>query len=131
VQTLLTYPNKHSPDKGAQAYFEGTFVNARNGAMCEFMGSEATLYIDRGRYEVHPERRSKLKPSELILGDGPRGADFYNQPDGELLHLTNWIACIRSRKRPNSPAETGVSAAAAAHLANKALRGGGVAKLAS
>ena len=50
--------------------------------------------------ELHPERRSKLKPSELILGDGPRGADFYNQPDGELLHLSNWIECIRSRKRP-------------------------------
>ena len=63
-----------------QVYFEGTFVNARNGAMCEFMGSEATLYIDRGRYEVHPERRSKLKPSELILGDGPRGATSTTSP---------------------------------------------------
>jgi hypothetical protein len=111
-----------------QAYFEGTFVNARNAAMCEFMGSEATLYIDRGRYEVHPERRSKLKPSELILGDGPRGADFYNQPDGELLHLANWIECIRSRARPSCPAESGVSAASAAHLANRSLRSGQIAK---
>jgi len=123
VQTLLAYP-----DKGVQAYFEGTFVNARNGAMCEFMGSEATLYIDRGRYEIHPERRSKLKPSELILGEGPRGADFYDKPDGELLHLTNWIECIRSRKKPACPAEVGVTAAAAAHLANQSLRSGAIAK---
>ena len=50
VQTLLVYPNE------VQAYFEGTFCNARNGAMVEFMGSDATLYIDRGRYEIHPER---------------------------------------------------------------------------
>jgi predicted dehydrogenase len=133
VQTVMTYPDddnpdKGNPDKGVQAYFEGTFVNARNGAMCEFMGSEATLYIDRGRYEVHPERRSKLKPSELILGDGPRGADFYNQPDGELLHLANWIECIRSRHKPVCPAEVGVSAASAAHMANRSLRSGEIAK---
>ena len=102
-----------SGQTGVQVYFEGTFVNARNGAMCEFMGSEATLYLDRGRYEVHPERRSKLKPSELILGDGPRGADFYDKPDGELLHLANWIECIRTRKKPACPAEAGVSSASA------------------
>jgi predicted dehydrogenase len=123
VQTLMQYPEHE-----LQAYFEGTFSSARNAAMCEFMGTEATLYIDRGRYEVIPERRSKLKPSELILGDGPRGSDFFNQPDGELLHLSNWIECIRTRKKPNAPAEAGVSAASAAHLANIALRSGQVAK---
>ncbi|MES1213087.1 MAG: Gfo/Idh/MocA family oxidoreductase [Singulisphaera sp.] len=122
VQTLL-----HYPDQGVQAYFEGTFVNARNAAMIEFMGSEGTLYLDRGRYEVIPERRSKLEPSELVIGDGPRGADFYGQPDGELLHLTNWIECIRSRQKPNAPAEAGVAAASAAHLGNRALRSGQVA----
>lgn len=128
VQTVMQYPGRKGTDDGVQAYFEGTFFNARNGSMCEFMGSEATLYIDRGRYEVHLERRSKLKASELVLGDGPRGADFYNQPDGELLHLANWIECIRSRKRPNCPVEVGVSSASAAHLANKSLRSGTVAK---
>src|SRR5207249_8294443 len=126
VQTLMKYPSKN-PEGGVQAYFEGTFVNARNAAMCEFMGSEATLYVDRGRYEIHPERRSKLKPSELILGDGPRGADFYNQPDGELLHLSNWIEAIRTRNRPACPAEVRVSAASAAHPANRALRSGAMA----
>jgi predicted dehydrogenase len=123
VQTLMQYPKQE-----LQAYFEGTFSSARNASMCEFMGTQATLYIDRGRYEVIPERTSKLKASELIVGEGPRGADFYNQPDGELLHLVNWIECIRSRQRPNAPAEAGVSAASAAHLANAALRSGQVAK---
>jgi hypothetical protein len=90
--------------------------------MCEFMATEATLYIDRGRYEIHPERRSKLEPSELGLGGGPRGADFYNQSHGEMLHLANWIECIRSRQKPNCPVEAGVSAASAVHLTNSALR---------
>ena len=52
VQTLLRFP-----DREVQIYFEGTFSNARNGAMVEFMGTEGTLYLDRGRYEIHPERK--------------------------------------------------------------------------
>jgi predicted dehydrogenase len=119
VQTLMIYPND------IQVYFEGTFSNARNGAMLEFMGTDATLYLDRGRYEIHPER-NKGEYEEMVLGSGKRGADFYDKPDGELLHLTNWIDCLRTRKKPNAPAEAGVSAAAAAHLANQALRAGQV-----
>jgi predicted dehydrogenase len=117
VQTILNYPGD------VQAYFEGTFSNARNGAMIEFMGSDATLYIDRGRYEIIPER-GKGEPSELVLGTGRRGQDFYDKPDGELLHLTNWVDCVRSRNVPTAPVEAGVGAAAAAHLANHALRSG-------
>ena len=66
--------------------------------------------------------------SEEVLGTGKKGQDFYDNPDGELLHLTNWIECVRSRKRPNRPAEAGVSAAAAAHLGNIAYRSGQVAE---
>ncbi|MHC5543811.1 Gfo/Idh/MocA family protein, partial [Singulisphaera rosea] len=103
IQCLLTYPGN------IQVYFEGTFSNARHGAMTEFMGTEATLYIDRGRYEVYPES-AKVASDAWILGSDPhRGRDFYDNPDGELLHLANWIECVRSRSRPNSPAETGVS----------------------
>jgi predicted dehydrogenase len=119
VQTLLTYPNQ------VQAYFEGNFSNAHHGAMITFMGTDGTLYIDRGRYEIHPER-GRGKYEELVLGSGRRGADFYDKPDGELLHLTNWVECIRSRKTPTAPAEAGVSGASAAHLANQALRTGRV-----
>ncbi|MGE3315003.1 MAG: Gfo/Idh/MocA family protein, partial [Planctomycetaceae bacterium] len=127
VQTLLKYPRSEQ-----QIYFEGTFANARNGAMIEFMGANATLYLDRGRYEIVPERKKKVavKPDELqmILAPGPKGQDFYEDVPGEVLHLTNWIECIRSRKKPNCPAEAGVSAASAAHLANKALRSAALAQ---
>lgn len=126
VQTLL-----HYPDRKIQAYFEGTFVNQRNAAMTEIMGTEATLYIDRGRYEVIPERKlgpqGQVVPSisvedQWIIGDGPRGADFYAEPDGEALHLKNWLDCVRSRKTPACPAEQGVTSANGSHLANIALR---------
>ena len=117
IQTLLQYSEQQ-----VQVYFEGTFVNARNAAMLEFMGSEGTLYLDRGRYEIHPERKSKLKYREQVLGDGPRGADFYLNPPGEQLHLANWLTSIRTREKPNAPAEAGVTAVVGAHLANQAFR---------
>lgn len=121
VQTILTYPND------MQVYFEGCFCNARNAARIEFMGSDGTLYLDRGAMILYPERGKGAK-EELILGTNPnRGADFYDRPDGELLHLTNWVECIKSRKTPTCPAEAGVSAAGAAHLANRALRAGQIA----
>jgi len=123
IQTLVRYP-----DRKVQVYFEGTFVNARNASMIEVMGSDATLYADRGGYIVFPERNSKTPKSEMILGEGPRGADFYQNPDGELLHLQNWVDCMRTRAKPNAPAEAGVSAVYAAHLGNRAYRTGTVAK---
>jgi hypothetical protein len=121
VQTVLSYPG------GVQMHFEGTFANANRGACIEFMGSEGTVYIDRGRFEFTPDWNRKGTPVSVVLGSGRRGADFYDNPDGELLHLTNWVECVRSRAKPTAPAEAGVAAADAAHLANKALRGGGVA----
>jgi predicted dehydrogenase len=120
VQTVLVYPGE------VQAYFEGTFCNARNGAMLELMGTDATLYLDRGRYEIHPER-DRGKYEEFILGSGKRGRDFYTNPDGEQLHLENWLQAVRGRQKPAAPVEAGIQAAAAAHLANAALRSGQVA----
>ena len=121
IQSLLSYPND------VQLHFEGTFSNAHRGAMIEFMGTEATLYIDRGGYIVDPER-GRGPRQELILGtDKQRGRDFYDKPDGELLHLTNWVECIRPRKTPNAPVEAGVSAVTPAHLGNQSYRTGQVA----
>ncbi|MFN7920312.1 MAG: Gfo/Idh/MocA family oxidoreductase [Bryobacteraceae bacterium] len=123
IQTFLHYRRQQ-----VQAYFEGTFINQHNAAMTEIMGSDATLYIDRGRYEIHPEPNNKkgIEYREKILGKGRRGADFFDQPDGELLHLTDWLDAIRTRRAPSTPAEAGVSAAAAAHYGNMAYRTGRV-----
>jgi predicted dehydrogenase len=121
VQTVLRYPGR-----GVQVYFEGTFSNARNGAMLEFMGHNGTLYLDRGRYEIYPERGKKVRlprsDMQMILGPLARGQDFYLEVPGEVLHLANWVESIRERKAPHAPVEQGVQSASAAHLANQALR---------
>lgn len=119
IQTLLDYP-----DEQVQLHFEGTFVNARDAARLELLGSEASLYVDRGRYELHPEPRSQVASRELVLGEGPRGRDFYMNPPGETLHLANWLESIRTREKPNAPAEAGVTAVLGPHLGNLAYRRG-------
>jgi predicted dehydrogenase len=122
IECLLQYKGP------VTAHFEGTFSNQRNAAMITFMGPEATLYIDRGAFILTPEPASKSQPQELILGsDKRRGADFYDQPDGETVHLADWLAALRAGKDPSCPIEAGVSAAAAAHLGNIAYRGSTVA----
>lgn len=123
VQTILEYKD------GVQMFFEGGFSNARHGSRIEFMGTEGTIYVDRGRFEIIPDWNRKIKAEEMVLGTGRRGADFYEKPDGERVHLENWINAMRTRKDPSSPVEAGVHAAAAAHLANKALRSGKIAAL--
>ncbi|HEY8504341.1 MAG TPA: Gfo/Idh/MocA family oxidoreductase [Gemmataceae bacterium] len=124
VQTLLRYPEDE-----LQAHFEGTFASHRHRAMLELMGDKAALYVDRGRYELHPEQGSGVAAKERIDARNPvRGADFYDDVDGETYHLSDWLRAVRSRKKPSCPAEEGVRSAAAAHLANIALRAGKVAR---
>ncbi|MGH2627022.1 MAG: Gfo/Idh/MocA family protein [Anaerolineales bacterium] len=122
IQTILRYP-----EKDLHVFFEGTFFNARNAARLEFMGTDATLYLDRGRYEIHPER-GKGAYSEFVPGKGSRGADFDPNINCGKIHLAHWIECVRSRTKPNTPAEAGVSACKPAHLGNQAYRKGEVAR---
>ena len=114
IQTLLRYPKQQ-----LQIHFEGTFVNQHRRAGVTFMGTDGTLYADRGRFEFTPEPRRQAKPETFIPGKNEKGADF--DVDGTILHMTNWFECIRSRKKPIAPAEAGVIAAGAAHIGNAAL----------
>lgn len=83
IQTLLHYPAKR-----LQLYFEGTFVNARNAAMLEFMGRDATLYLDRGRYRDPPREGE---------GRADRADPGQRQARGRLLR--------RARRRAVAPDE--------------------------
>ncbi len=122
IQCLLKYPGD------LQMHFEGTFSNAHRGARIEVLGTKGSLWIDRGGSFLYPEPDATEPTEQMVLGTDPRrGRDFYDLPDGELLHLTNWIECVRSREKPNCPAEAGVSGAFAAHLGNRAYRTSGVA----
>jgi len=102
--------------------FESLTTTNSGAAGVELAGERATLYFDRGRYELTPQPYQDMKPKSKIIGKGPRGADFYSDTEAHALHLANWLDCVRSRKRPIEPAESGIAAAELAIRANQAFR---------
>ncbi len=122
IQALLHY--KTPAGENLQLHFEGSFVNASGRAGVEIQGEQASIYLDRGRYEYIPEGHRGGEAEEKIYGEGPRGADFFDNPPGEILHLSNWLESIRTRKDPSSPIEHAVYAAGGAHMGNQAYRTG-------
>jgi predicted dehydrogenase len=109
LQAALRYP-------GFDVVYEGAMASSIDDGGLEFRGTEATLKINRSGFSIYRE-----------------GVPFKNNPvlradsfqDGTISHMQNFFDCIKSRKEPNAPVETGVTAARAGHIANLAYHRGG------
>jgi hypothetical protein len=82
----------------------------------EFRGTDATLKLNRSGFGVYHEG-VPIKDNPVVKADSFR--------DGTIDHMQNFFDCIKTRKEPNAPVETGVAAARAGHIANLAYRGAG------
>jgi predicted dehydrogenase len=109
VQVALRYP-------GFDVVYEGMMASSIDDGGLEFRGTEATLKINRGGFTVYHESASN-KQNPVVKADSFQ--------DGTWDHMANFFDCVRSRKEPNAPVETGVSAARAGHIANLAYQRGG------
>jgi predicted dehydrogenase len=107
VQSILRYPN-------FEVGYEGTMVSSIDDGGLEFRGTTGTLKINRSQFAIH---RESVKGSEPSLMER-------SFQDGTIDHMQNFSDCLRDRKEPNAPIETGVAAARAGHLANLAIRKG-------
>ena len=74
---------------------------------CTFEGTEGVLYVDRDKIESKPASILKEALTKVDAG-------IYRATD----HRKNWLECIRSRKEPICPPETGHRSASVCHLAN-------------
>jgi predicted dehydrogenase len=109
VQAALRYP-------GFDVVYEGMMGSSIDDGGLEFRGTEATLKINRNGFSVFHEGVGG-RENPVIKADSFR--------DGTIDHMQNFLDCVRSRKEPNAPVETGVAAARAGHIANLAYRGNG------
>ena len=112
-QAAVRYP-------GFDVIYEGMMGSSIDDGGLEFRGTEATLKINRSGFSVYHEGMGNVAPGKdvaITKGDSFR--------DGTIDHMRNFFDCIRSRKEPNAPVETGVSAARAGHIANLAYHRGG------
>ncbi|HXR34265.1 MAG TPA: Gfo/Idh/MocA family oxidoreductase [Verrucomicrobiae bacterium] len=109
VQAALRYP-------GFDVVYEGMMASSIDDGGLEFRGTEGTLKINRSGFGVYHEGVPG-KDNPVVKADSFR--------DGTIDHMQNFFDCIRTRKEPNAPVETGVAAARAGHIANLAYRGSG------
>ena len=109
IQAAYRYP-------GFDVVFEGTMSSSIDDGGLEFRGTEATIKINRGGFTLH--REGVPRDQNPILTER-------SYRDGTIDHLENFFNCIKSRKAPNAPVDTGVSAARAGHIGNLALTRGG------
>lgn len=94
--------------------FTVEFINDRDSVGAMFKGSEGTLVVDdRNGFRVYPQGENMNEPIDAW----PR---HYEGGD----HVANFLDCMRTRKEPNSPVETGHQVINAAHLGNISYRTG-------
>ena len=110
----------------------------------EFFGTDATLFINRSGFQILPEvmgRTEDIEPPylrEVASIQNPRKpwedqdrdrksrAEYRVGAESELhiVHVRNFIDCLKTRRRPTSDIETGHYSTSAPHLANIALKVG-------
>jgi predicted dehydrogenase len=110
IQAAFRYP-------GFDVVYEGMMSSSIDGGGLEFRGTDATLKIDRDGFTVYREG--------VANGQNPVLSE-HSFRDGTISHMENFFECIKTRKEPNAPVETGVAAARAGHIGNLAYHHGQV-----
>jgi predicted dehydrogenase len=106
IQAALRYP-------GWDVVYEGMMSSSIDDGGLEFRGTEATLKIDRSGFGVYREG-VKSRQNPVLKEESFR--------DGTIDHVGNFFQCVKTRKEPNAPVETGIAAARAGQIANLAYK---------
>src|SRR6266852_7204855 len=75
-----------------------------------FHGSKGTMFVDRSRYEIFPEKGSDLQAVEVKSSN-----------NSNMAHWANFLGCVKTRQRPISDIEIGQRSTATALLGNVSL----------
>ena len=109
IQAAFRYPN-------FDVVYEGMMASSIDDGGIEFRGTDATLKITRSGFNVY--REGAGREQNPVLSEN-------SYRDGTIDHIENFFNCVKSRKEPNAPVETGVAAARAGHIGNLAYSRGG------
>ena len=86
------------------------------------MGEGATIYIDRARFEITPQRTSKRMAESMVVSEGKRGQGNYADYDAAALHISDWLEALRERRDPSDFVEAAVQACDVCHYGNASYR---------
>jgi hypothetical protein len=97
--------------------YENRECNARpldgHGYGIAFHGTEATMLLDRGGFEIIPEGSDQGVPMQA-----------QSLPGSHARHMRNFLDCVKSRQQPVSDMEIGHRSTSTAILGNIAYRTG-------
>jgi predicted dehydrogenase len=110
IQAAFRYP-------GFDVVYEGMMSSSIDDGGLEFRGSQATLKINRTGMSVFHEN---------VKGDRNPVLKEDSFEDGTIAHMMNFFECVKTRKEPNAPVESGVAAARAGHIGNLAYHRGDI-----
>lgn len=109
IQAAFRYP-------GFDVVFEGMMNSSIDDGGLEFRGTEATLKINREGFSVYHEHVDE-RQNPILTARSFR--------DGTISHMENFFDCVKTRKEPTAPVETGVAAARSGQIGNLAHQHGG------
>ena len=104
IQAMFRYP-------GFDVVYEGMMASSVDDGGLEFRGTEGTIKLDRGGFALYREGVEHGQ-NPVLTG--------HSAHDGTIAHMANFFDCVKSRREPNAPVETGVAAARAGHIGNLA-----------
>ena len=126
--------NRETPDTIVATYRYPDFVMTYENRVCngmpingraygiEFLGTQATLFVDRERYELRPEPKPGTRVQDIVPVEPTVVAA--TAPDAHPSHQRNFIDCVKSRQAPICDIEIGHRSSSTAILGNMALRSG-------
>jgi predicted dehydrogenase len=132
-------PEDPNAKRGAKlVYANGVIVEHKNGFGVDFFGTEGEVRVNRGKfvlivggktiadYSVEPGNMSEQasdvdttcaaevhKAESQFLANAPIKLYVSNQ------HVTDFLACVKSRKKPNTNEQIGARSAICCHLINQ------------
>ncbi len=112
---VMTYENRTTNARGQ---------DARWGYGTLFYGTDATMFVDRGGFEIFPEMEGRRRDDIFTARTVAAKMSVQRGDPSHLLHVRNFIECMKTRQKPISDVEIGHRSTSAPHLANIALRTG-------
>jgi predicted dehydrogenase len=134
MTAVFDYGPKDDPTKGFQVVYSSRFTNSAGGTKELYYSNGGMLNLDTNRItpqggltehhasamNMEPNLLQEMElPSIEIVTTADTGTD-----DMTLLHMKNWMECVRSRKQPNAPAKAGYDHSVANIMVTAALRTG-------
>lgn len=109
--TIMEYP-------GFQFNYSSIFGNQSIDCGEKFYGTDGTIWIDgnnaQNGLKIIPEP-DKIRTRDVEAVEIPN--EYGGEGQADMLHIANWVECMRSRQKPNCDPQDGFYGAAAASMA--------------